>query len=317
MKVIDLINQSTTTPFSFEVLPPLKGDGTSRLFETIDSLREFEPRYINITAHRSEYVYRELDNGLMARARVRRRPGSIAIAAAIQKRYALPVVPHLVCSGNTREDLEYMLIDLQFLGISDLLVLRGDKARDEVAFYPTGDGPSHATELIEQLNRFNSGFFHDGTPIRHPGERFSYGVACYPEKHEEAPNPRADLEVLRRKVELGADYAVTQLFFDNARYFSFVAEVRECGISVPIVPGIKPLTRLAQLNVLPKTFHCDIPDALYREAVRCRTDEEVKRVGVEWAAEQCRALLRAGVPNIHFYTANAVESVRQVAELIY
>ncbi len=317
MKVTDLINDGKRTPFSFEVLPPLKGEGTHALFHTMDRLREFEPRYINITAHRSEYVYHEVEGGLVRRTRVRRRPGSIAIAAALQQRYSLPVVPHLVCSGNTREDLEYMLIDLQFLGISDLLVLRGDKAKDEARFQPTGDGPAHATELIEQVNRFNAGLFFDGTPIRCPGERFSFGVACYPEKHEEAPNPQADLDVLCRKVEMGAEYAVTQLFFDNERYFSFLARVREAGITVPIVPGIKPLTKLSQLNVLPKTFHCDLPDALYAVARRCKTDEEMREVGVEWATAQCRELLRAGVPNIHFYTVGATESVRQIAQNIY
>ncbi len=317
MKVIDLINDSKRTPFSFEVLPPLKGEGTHALFHTMERLREFEPRYINITAHRSEYVYQEVEGGLVKRTRVRRRPGSIAIAAALQQRYSLPVVPHLVCSGNTREDLEYMLIDLQFLGISDLLVLRGDKAKDESTFQPTGDGPAHATELIEQVNRFNAGEFFDGTPIRCPGEKFSFGVACYPEKHEEAPNPQADLEVLQRKVAMGAEYAVTQLFFDNERYFAFLTRVREAGISVPIVPGIKPLTKLSQLHVLPKTFHCDLPDDLCAAALRCSTDEEVRQVGVEWATAQCCELLSRGVPNIHFYTMGATESVRQIAQNIY
>ncbi|MCD8302354.1 MAG: methylenetetrahydrofolate reductase [NAD(P)H] [Prevotellaceae bacterium] len=317
MKIIDLINQKDTTPFSFEVLPPLKGEGTERLYETLDCLREFEPRYVNITAHRSEYVYREREDGLMERLRLRRRPGSIAIAAAIQKRYGLPVVPHLVSGGNTREDLEYMLIDLQFLGISDLLVLRGDKAKDEPVFKPTGDGPAHATELIEQVNRFNAGEFWDGSPIRCPGEPFTFGVACYPEKHEEAPNPTADLEVLARKVSMGAQYAVTQLFFDNERYFDFTRRAREAGIEVPIVPGIKPLSKLSQLSVLPKTFHCDLPDALYNEARHCKTNEEVKRLGIEWGVEQCRELLKAGVPNIHFYTVGATDSVRQIAKQIY
>ncbi len=316
-KIIDLINGGGGTPFSFEVLPPLKGEGTARLYETIDCLREFEPRYVNITAHRSEYVYRERGDGLMERLRLRRRPGSIAIAASIQQRYGLRVVPHLVCSGNTREDLEYMLIDLQFLGISDILVLRGDKAKDESRFMPTGDGPAHASELIEQVNRFNEGVFYDGTPIRCPGDPFAFGVACYPEKHEEAPNPTTDLMYLRRKVDLGAQYAVTQLFFDNERYFSFLGRAREAGVGVPIIPGVKPLTKLSQLTVLPKTFHCDLPEALTREALRCTTDEEVKALGVEWAVAQCRELLAKGAPNIHFYTVGAADSVRQIARQIY
>ena len=207
MNVIDLIKSQKGTAFSFEVLPPLKGTGTDSLFRTIDTLREFAPQYINITTHRSEYVYKELGNGMMQRMRIRRRPGTIAIAAAIQNRYGIHVVPHILCSGYTREDTEYMLLDLQFLGISDLLVLRGDKAKEDSMFRPTGDGYSHATELLGHIKRFNEGFFVDGSPIKCPGEPFSYGVACYPEKHEEAPNLETDLEVLRQKAEMGAEYA--------------------------------------------------------------------------------------------------------------
>ncbi|MBP5381584.1 MAG: methylenetetrahydrofolate reductase [NAD(P)H] [Bacteroidaceae bacterium] len=317
MKVIELIKDKTSQPFSFEVLPPLKGSGTEGLFQTIDRLREFAPRYINITAHRSEYVYKELENGLMQRQRIRRRPGSIAIAAAIQQRYGIPVVPHLVCSGNTREDLEYTLIDLQFLDISDLLVLRGDKAKDEASFQPTGDGPAHATELIQQINRFNQGEFFDGTPIKNPGKPFSFGVACYPEKHEEAANLESDMAVLKQKADLGAEYAVTQLFYDNEKYFSFVRKAREMGITIPIVPGIKPLAKFSQLTIVPKSFHCDLPEALYREAAKCKTDEEMKQVGIEWATAQCKELLAKGAPNLHFYTVSAVDSICQIAKNIY
>ena len=317
MKVIELINDQRSVPFSFEVLPPLKGTGTDGLFQTIDRLREFQPRYINITAHRSEYVYKELENGLIQKQRIRRRPGSIAVAAAIQRRYDIPVVPHLVCSGNTREDLEYTLLDLQFLDISDLLILRGDKARDERMFQPTGDGPSHATELIEQVNRFNQGTFYDGSPIKCPGTPFTFGVACYPEKHEEAPNLESDLEVLWRKAQMGAEYAVTQLFFDNDRYFQFVGRARRMGITIPIVPGIKPLTKLNQLTMIPKTFHCDFPEALRLETLRCRTDEDVQQVGIEWAVQQCRELLAQGAPNLHFYSMGAVGSICEIAKQIY
>ncbi|MEE0689610.1 MAG: methylenetetrahydrofolate reductase, partial [Bacteroidaceae bacterium] len=274
-------------------------------------------KYINITTHRSEYVYHELENGLMQRQRVRRRPGTIAIAAAIQKKYDIPVVPHIVCSGNDREDLEYMLIDLQFLGISDLLVLRGDKAKEDATFMPTGDGPAHATELIEQINRFNDGFFADGSPIKVPGNRFRYGVACYPEKHEEAACLESDIQVLKQKVDLGAEYAVTQLFYDNQKYLSFVERARALGIEVPIIPGIKPLSRLNQLTVVPKTFHCDLPEPFYRELVKCKTDEEVKQVGVEWSVEQCRELMKHGVPSLHFYTISAVDSIYEIARRIY
>jgi methylenetetrahydrofolate reductase (NADPH) len=317
MKVIDLINDKQRTPFSFEVLPPLKGTGTNQLFNTIDRLKEYNPRYINITTHRSEYVYKDLGGGLMQRQRVRRRPGTIAIAAAIQQQYGIPVVPHIVCSGHTREDLEYMLLDLQFLGISDLLVLRGDKAKEESMFKPTGDGPSHAIELIEQINEFNKGRFFDGSDIKCPGEKFTFGVACYPEKHEEAANMESDLAILKEKVRLGAEYAVTQLFYDNEKYFSFVERARKAGIDIPIVPGIKPLTKLNQLSIIPKVFHCDLPEDLYREAVKCKCDEEIKQVGMEWAVEQCKELIAKGAPNLHFYTMSAVDSIGQIAKQIY
>ena len=317
MNVIDIINSKKGTAFSYEVLPPLKGNGTDGLFHTIELLAEFEPRYVNITTHRSEYVYKDIGNGLMQRQKIRRRPGTIAIAAAIQNKYGLHVVPHIVCSGNNREDLEYMLLDIQFLGVSDLLVLRGDKAKEDPYFQPTGDGPTHATGLIEQIQRFNDGYFWDGSPIKHPGTPFDFGVACYPEKHEEAANMEADLEVLKMKVDMGAKYAVTQLFYDNEKYFSFIKRARESGINVPIIPGIKPLAKLSQLTVVPKTFRCDLPEPLYREAIKCKTDEEIKQLGIEWCVEQCKELMKNGVPSIHFYTVSAVESICQIARRIY
>lgn len=317
MSVIDLINSHQGTAFSFEVLPPLKGNGTRGLFRTIEQLREFNPLYVNITSHRSEYVYRELEGGLMQRQRVRRRPGTIAIAAAIQQKFNLPVVPHIVCSGNNREDLEYMLIDLQFLSINDLLVLRGDKAKEENMFHPTGDGPAHATELIEQINQFNEGRFWDGTEMKAKGETFHLGVACYPEKHEEAANIESDLAVLKKKAELGAEYAVTQLFYDNTKYFQFVERARQIGINIPIIPGIKPLAKLSQLTMVPKTFHCDLPEELYHEAIKCQSDEEIKQVGIEWGVQQCRQLMQHNVQSIHFYTVSAVDSIAQIAKQIY
>ena len=317
MNVIDIINNKQGTAFSFEVLPPLKGTGTQNLFSTIERLLEFEPRYVNITTHRSEYVYREVDNGLMQRQRIRRRPGTIAIAAAIQQKYGLHVVPHIVCSGNNREDLEYMLLDLQFLGVNDLLVLRGDKAKEDSSFQPTGDGPAHATELIEQINKFNDGQFWDGSAIKVPGVPFQYGVACYPEKHEEAANLEADLQALKQKADMGAQYAVTQLFYDNEKYFRFVEKAREMGINIPIIPGLKPLAKLNQLTVIPKTFHCDLPLDLYQEAVKCKTDEEIKQVGIEWCVKQCKELMEKGAPSLHFYTVSAVDSIAQIAKQIY
>lgn len=317
MKITDLIQSAGSTAFSFEVLPPLKGTGIGRLKQTIEKLREFDPKYINITTHRSEYVYRELESGLMERSRLRRRPGTVAVAAAIQNEYRIPVVPHILCSGFTREETEYVLLDLQFLGIENILALRGDKARDDRSFRPTPDGYSHTTELQGQINEFNAGRFVDGSPIAAPGAPFSYGVACYPEKHEEAPNLTTDLHWFRRKVELGAEYGVTQMFFDNAAYFRFVDRARAAGIQVPIIPGIKPLTKRSQLTLIPRTFHCDLPDDLVREALRCETDEQMAALGVEWAAAQCKELKAHGAPSIHFYSMSAADSIREVARRVY
>ena len=317
MSVLDLITADSRTAFSFEVLPPLKGTGIDKLYRGFDLLREFEPRYINITTHRSEYVYKDLGGGLYQRNRLRRRPGTVAVAAAIHNKYDIPTVPHLLCTGFTREDTEYVLLDLQFLGITDLLVLRGDKARHQSAFVPEEGGCSHAIELEEQINRFNRGIFEDGSEMTVTRTPFTYGVACYPEKHEEAPNAETDLYWLRRKVETGAQYAVTQLFYDNRRYFDFVARARAAGITVPIIPGIKPLRRKAQLSIVPRTFKVDIPQELAEAVERCRDDEEVARVGVEWCIAQCRELMAHGVPSLHFYSMSAEESIREVAKAIF
>lgn len=302
--------------FSFEVLPPLKGNGTESLFRTIDRLREFQPLFVNITNHSSQYVYRELDNGLIERRRVRRRPGSVAVAAAIQNRYHIPVMPHIICSGATADDIEYELLDMQILGISNVLVLRGDKAPEDKRFTPVKGGWAHATDLIGQLNRFNEGFFADGSPIRHPGEPFHYGVACYPEKHDEAPNLEQDLLRLKQKQDLGAEFAVTQLFYDNERFFAFVDRARRMGITLPIVPAVKPLAKLSQLSVVPKTFHVDIPETLAREAMKCATDDEARALGVEWAVQQVSELYEHGFHNVHFFTVSAVDSVCEIMRRI-
>jgi len=300
--------------FSFEVLPPLKGTGTEGLFSTIETLAEFAPLFINITTHHSEYVYKELDNGLLERTRVRRRPGTIAIAAAIQQRFGITVEPHIICSGATIEQIEYELLDLQFLGIKNLMLLRGDKAKEDKQFVPTPGGHAHTTDLIRQVVQFNKGFFADGTPIKKPATPFEFGVACYPEKHEEAPNMEMDMHWLKVKQELGAQYAVTQLFFDNDKYFRFVEKARGMGITIPIIPGIKPMSKLSQLTMVPKTFHCDIPEALASEAAKCKTDDEAKALGIEWTVEQCRQLYSHGIRDIHFYTVSSVESIKEIVK---
>ena len=317
MRVVDLIKSTDNTAFSFEILPPLKGTGIEKLYKTVDTLREFDPKYINITTHRSEYVYKELGNGLYQRTRQRRRPGTVAVAAALQNKYNITTVPHILCSGFSREDTEYVLLDLQFLGITDLLVLRGDKAKHESAFVPENNGYNHAIELEAQINDFNKGVFVDGSPIKITGTPFSYGVACYPEKHEESPNMEQDIYWLKKKIEAGAEYAVTQMFYDNRKYFEFVEKVRKEGINVPIIPGIKPFRKLSQLNMIPKTFKIDLPQELASEAMKCQTDEEAESLGIEWCIHQCRELIACGVPSIHFYTVSAVNSVKEVAKAIY
>lgn len=318
MTIADILtSHPQQTGFSFEVLPPLKGNGTEALFRTIDSLRAFQPLFINITTHRSEHIYTEQADGTYIRRSLRRRPGTVAVASAIMQRYDLKVVPHVVCSGFSAEEIEYMLLDLQFLGISDVLLLRGDKAKDEPRFTPSIGGHSHTTELIEQVNQFNAGLFRDGSPIRHPGKPFAYGVACYPEKHEEAPNLDFDISILLRKQQLGATYAISQLFYDNARWFDFVAKARAAGITIPLIPALKPLSKLSQLSVLPRTFHLDMPEPLSREFAKCHTDEQVRALGIEWGVQQAKELKAAGAPAIHFYTVSAVESIREIAKQVF
>lgn len=319
MKVSEFISsQKGKMGFSFEVLPPIKGKGIGQLFKNIDVLKEFDPMYINITTHRSEMVFKSTADGLFQRISERSRPGTVAVAAAIQQKYNIPAVPHLICSGFSKMETEYALIDLNFLGITNLLVLRGDKAKHENRFVPVENGHSHACELEGQINNFNEGFFLDGTKMDIVSEsKFSYGVAGYPEKHDEAPNMDVDLKWLKNKVDMGADYIVTQMFFDNNKFYSFVKRCREIGITVPIIPGIKPIVNLNQLTILPKIFHVDLPNELAEELSMCKDDIEAKRVGVEWCTAQARDLKAHGVPSIHFYSLMATESVRKVAAEIY
>ncbi len=317
MNITDILSDTSRQKgFSIEVLPPLKGNGTETLFRNLDMVKDFCPNYINITTHHSEYVYRETSNGQYERLRIRRRPGTIAVAAAIQKHYDTVVVPHVICSGASKEDIEYELIDMQFLGINNVLLLRGDKAKDDKMFTATNGGWTHTTELAAQVNSFNEGFFVDGSPIKHPGEKFQYGVAAYPEKHEEAPNLEMDMKYLKEKQDLGAKYAVTQLFYDNQKYFDFVDKARAMGITIPIIPGIKPMAKLTQVTQVPKTFHCDMPQELAKEALKCTNDEEARQLGIEWAVSQCKELYANGVKDIHFYTVSAFKSMPDILRQI-
>lgn len=316
MKVTDLINKSNKTAFSFEILPPLKGHSIQKVYNIIDKLVEFDPQYINITTHHSEYIYKELPDGKIIKTNIRKRPGTVAVAAAIQNKYNTIAIPHMICKGFTRAETEYALIDLNFLGVHNLLLLRGDANKlqpDQLK----GDSNQYATDLQKQVNAFNQGVSEDGSAFEKFETPFSYGMACYPEKHEEAPNMESDIFYMKKKQDNGAEYFVTQMFFDNAKYFSFVERCRAEGITVPIIPGVKPIVFMNQLTVLPKIFRSDIPEELAIELRKCKTDADTREVGVEWGIKQCRELIGQGVPSIHFYSLMASESVRRIAKEVY
>lgn len=317
MRVIDhLTRNDGRTAFSFEILPPLKGNDISRVYGIIDRLREFDPKYINITSHRSTVEYQERPDGTIVKKKIRKRPGSVAIASAIQNKYGITAVPHIICKGFTRDETEYALIDLNFLGVHDLLLLQGDAKGPDKSTDPSLVN-LHATDLQAQVNDFNRGIYADGEPFEANATPFSYGMACYPEKHEAAPNMESDLRYARMKVDNGASYLVTQMFFDNQKYYDFVTRCRAEGITVPIIPGIKPVVTLSQLTVLPRVFRSDIPEPFAAELARCTTDEQAKAVGVGWCIAQCRDLMAHGVPSLHFYTLMATDSVARVAKEIY
>ena len=317
MRVIDhLTRNDGRTAFSFEILPPLKGNDISRVYGIIDRLREFDPKYINITSHRSTVEYQERPDGTIVKKKIRKRPGSVAIASAIQNKYGITAVPHIICKGFTRDETEYALIDLNFLGVHDLLLLQGDAKGPDKSTDPSLVN-LHANDLQSHVNNFNRGIEDDGEPFEANATPFSYGMACYPEKHEAAPNMESDLRYARMKVDNGASYLVTQMFFDNQKYYDFVARCRAEGITVPIIPGIKPVVTRSQLTVLPRVFRSDIPEPFAAELARCTTDEQAKAVGVEWCIAQCRDLMAHGVPSLHFYTLMATDSVARVAKEIY
>lgn len=317
MKVIDLIKDNKKTTFSFEILPPLKGNSIEKVYSVIDKLREFDPKYINITSHHSEYVYKTMPNGTYQKVNIRKRPGAVAIAAAIQNKYSITAVPHIICKGFTKDETEYALIDLNFLGVYDLLLLRGDIKTVEAAQLSTAESHNHACDLQQQVNNFNEGIALDGSKFDKPVVPFSYGVAGYPEKHEEAPNMDSDIFFLKEKVKNGADYIVTQMFFDNEKYYSFVNRCRVEGITVPIIPGIKPVVLRNQLTVLPKIFRSEIPEPFAIELRKCKNDEEAKQVGIEWCIQQCKDLIAHGIPSLHFYSLMASDSIKKVAKEIY
>lgn len=317
MKVIDLVKSRPKTIFSFEILPPLKGHGIKSLYNAIDPLMEFKPNFINVTYHREEYIYKKREKGYLEKISIRKRPGTVGICAAIMNKYQVEAVPHIICGGFTREETENALIDLSFLGVHNVLALRGDARKTETSFIPEENGHSYACDLIGQIMDMNKGVFLEEEMKEVEPTDFCIGVAGYPEKHFEAMNLKSDMKNLKRKVDAGAEYIVTQMFFDNQKFFEFEAKCREMGITVPIIPGIKPITTLKQVEFLPKTFHISLPDDLSDALEECKSNEDVMRVGVEWGIQQTRELMEHGVPCIHFYTMGKSKSVRQIAEQIF
>ncbi len=318
MKVIEHIQNAQRTLFSFELLPPLKGHNIQGIYRTIDPLLEFNPSFINITYHQEEVVYKKHKSGLLEKKTVRKRPGTVAISAAIKYKYpSVDVVPHLICGGFTREDTEYALIDFHFLGINNLLALRGDPPKMLHVFVPEKDGHSHADELVSQIVSMNKGKYLDEDMENTTATDFCVGVAGYPEKHLESPNISSDMKYLKQKVDAGAEYIITQMFFDNKNYFDFVKRCREAGITVPIIPGLKPITTLKDIHTLPQVFNIDIPEALEIEARKCTSNEEAFRLGIEWSIAQSKELIQFGVPVVHYFTIGISENIRQIAKAVF
>jgi methylenetetrahydrofolate reductase (NADPH) len=317
MKVIEHIAKAGGRPlFTFELLPPLKGDNIETIYQTIDPLIEFNPSFIDVTYHREEIVYKEREDGLLERRTVKKRPGTVGISAAIKYKYKIDVVPHIICGGFNREETENALIDLQFLGIDNLLVIRGDNPHADKAFKPEPDGHANAIHLVKQVVDLNHGIYIENELVNPQPTNFCIGVAGYPEKHIEAPNMTTDLMHLKDKVDAGADYVVTQMFFDNSKYFDFVNACRDIGITVPIIPGLKPLSVKSQLGVLPKTFAIDLPEVLVNEVLKCKDNQEVRQLGIEWAIHQSRELIQFGVPALHFYTMGKSDNIRKIVETV-
>ena len=317
MKVIDHINGSKKTRFSMEILPPLKGRSIQSIYDGIDPLMEFKPPFVNVTYHREEHVYKERHDGLLQKISVRKRPGTVGICAAIMNKYQVDAVPHIICGGFTKEETENALIDLQFLGIENILALRGDPIKNETHFIPNKAGHKYAVNLIEQVVQMNEGnFLHEETG-NSTATNFCIGAAGYPEKHFESMNLKTDLKYLKEKVDAGAEFIVTQMFFDNQKYFDFVSACREKGIDVPIIPGLKPITTMKHITFLPKFFHIDFPEELSSELEKCKTNDDVRQVGIEWGIQQSKELVEYGVPLLHYYTMGKSQTVTAIASEIF
>ena len=317
MKITDHIKKAKgNTQFTFEILPPVKGHNVQTIFDNIDSLMEFNPPFIDVTYHREEYVYNDLGNGLLQKKVVRKRPGTVGICAALQNKYNVDAVPHILCGGFTKEVTENLLIDLDFLGINNVVALRGDAVKSETYFSANKDGHSYASQLVNQISDLNKGKYLEDLEIS-SNTNFCIGVAGYPEKHMEAPSLESDIHFLKEKIKLGADYIVTQMFFDNSKFFEFKEMCEKKGINIPIIPGLKPISTKKQLNILPHRFHCDLPEVLIKEIIKCKDNSEVKQVGIEWCIEQSKELRKHGVPFLHYYSMGKALNIKKIASEIF
>lgn len=314
MSVIDKLKNAKGPLFTFELLPPLKGHSIEKTYAAIDRLIEFEPAYINFTSHRNETVYKERPDGLVEKRVTRLRPGTIAMAAAVKYKYNITVVPHLLCGGFTKEETENVLIEMNFLGIDDVLALRGDPQRGSRSFIPEKGGHSHTWQLVKQIQDMNHGKYLEETLLDPASTHFCIGVAGYPEKHFEAPNGFTDMDNLKTKIDAGASYIVTQMFFDNQKFLKFRGDCKEAGINVPVIPGIKPISMLNDIKLLPQTFHIDVPNDLVKAINKCTTDKDAREVGIEWSAMQSKELIKVGVPGIHYYTLGRSDNIARIVK---
>ena len=312
MKVTEHIKNATRTLFSFEILPPLKGTSIQSIYDSLDPLMEFNPPFIDVTYHREEYVYKKRENGLLERHSVRKRPGTVGICAAIMNKYNVDTVPHIICGGFNKEETENALIDLDFLGVDNILALRGDPIKNETYFTPEEGGHHYASQLLQQVDSMNKGIYLDEDLKNSASTDFCIGVAGYPEKHFEAPNMSSDIHFLKKKVDTGADYIVTQMFFDNQQYFDFVNLCRKNDISIPIIPGLKPISTQKQLTLLPQRFNLSVPNPLVDAVIKCKNNKKVRKVGIEWSIQQTKELIDFGAPCIHFYTMGKSDNVQKI-----
>ena len=318
MKVTQHIENANGKPlFSFEILPPLKGQNIQSIFDSIDPLMEFNPPFIDVTYHREEYEFKELENGLLQKKIVKKRPGTVGICAGIQNKYNVDAIPHILCGGFTKEDTENLLIDLDFLGIDNVVALRGDAVKSEIYFKPENEGHAFASELVSQIHNLNHGIYLDADLQNSSSTDFCIGVAGYPEKHMEAPSLDSDIHFLKQKIKNGADYIITQMFFDTQKFFDFVAKCRAAGITVPIIPGLKPIATKKQLNLIPHRFSIELPDALIMEVVKAKDNDAVKQIGIEWCIQQSKELVAAGIPVLHYYSMGKAENVKAIAATVF